>query len=120
MPRIALAVLRGLVADRPADLHGQRVVQPVDQVADVVGDVAQVQAVAAAIAGIEDFLEVLGGGDDRVVVRQRAVAQVVDAADLGVGVDDPLGQHRQAFFESNVGGHAKIPAKNARSHTACL
>ena len=95
------------MAERPADLHGQRVVQPVDQVAHVVGDVAQVQPVAAAIAGIEDLLEVFGGGDDRVVVRQRAMAQVVDAADLGVGVDDPLGQHGQAFFESNIGGHNK-------------
>ena len=86
----------------------QRVVQPIDQVAHVVGDIAQVQAVAAAIAGIENLLEVLGGGDDRVVVGQRAVAQVVDAAHLGVGVDDPLGQHGQALFESNVGGHGKI------------
>ena len=95
LPRIASAVLHRLVPDRPADLRGQRVVQPVDQVADVVSDVAQVQAVAAAIAGIENFLEVFRGGDDRVVVGQRAVAQVADVADLGIGIDDPLGQDRQ-------------------------
>ncbi len=53
-----MTVLARLVAQRPADLLGERVVQPVDQVADVVGDVAQVQAVAAAIAGIEDLLQV--------------------------------------------------------------
>ena len=93
------------MAQGAADLQRERVVQAVDQVAHVVGDVAQVQAVAAAITGIEDLLEVLGGGDDGVVVRQRAVAQVVDAAHLGVGVDDPLGQHRQVFFQSNVGCH---------------
>ena len=40
-----------------------------------------------------------------VVVGQRAVAQVADRADLGVGVDDPLGQVGQLFFEANVGGH---------------
>ena len=53
--------------------------QPVDQVAHVVGDVAHVQAVAAAVARVEDLLEVLGGRDDRFVVGQRAVPQVVDA-----------------------------------------
>ena len=95
----------------PADLHGQRVVQPVDQIADVIGDVAQVQAVAAAIAGIEDFLEVLGGGDDRLVVGQRAIAQVADPPHFGIGVDDPLGQHRQVLFESNVGGHGSFNGK---------
>ena len=99
------AVLAGLVAKRPADLLGQLVVQPVDQIAHVVGDVAQVQPVAAAIAGIEDLLQVFGSVDDRVVVRQRAMAQVVDRADLGVGLDDPLGQLGQVFFEAKVGGH---------------
>ena len=117
--RIALAVLHRLVQDRPADLRGERVVQAVDQIADVVGDVAQVQAVAAAIAGIENLLEVFGRGDDRLVIRQRAVAQVADAADLGVRVDDPLGQDRQVFFQSKVGGHGNgMLARGARQNQA--
>ena len=63
----------------------------------MIGDVAQVQAVATPIAWIEDFLEVLGRGDAiRLIVRQRAMAQMVDAANLGIGVDDPLRQHGQA------------------------
>ena len=98
LPRIALALLDRLVPQRPADLHGQRVVQPVDQIAHVIGDVAQVQAVAAAVAGIEDFLEVLGGRDDRLVVGQRAVAQVADPPHFGIRVDDPLRQHRAGFL----------------------
>ena len=105
LPWIAPAVLHRLMQDRPADLRGQRVVQPVDKVADVVRDVAKMQAVAAAIARIENFLQVFGGSDNRLVVWQRAVAQVADAANLGVGIDDPLRQDRQVFFKSNVGGH---------------
>ena len=80
---------------RPADLQRERVVQPIDQIADVIGDVAQMESVAAAIAGIENLLEVFRGGDDRFVVRQRAMAQVADAAYLGIRIDDPLGQDRQ-------------------------
>ena len=56
--RVAVAVVARLVAAGPGDLQRQLIVQPVDQVAHVVGDVAQVQPVAAAIARIEDLLEV--------------------------------------------------------------
>ena len=81
--------------------------QAVDQVADVVADVAEVQAFAAAVAGVEDFLELVRGGDDLVVVRQRAVAEVVDLAHVVVGVDDPLGEFGELVFESEVGGHRR-------------
>ena len=84
---------------------GELVVQPVDQVADVVGDVAQVQAVAAAIARVEDLLEILGRGDDLLVVGQRAVAQVVDRAHLVVRLHDPIGQFGERFFDIQVGSH---------------
>ena len=82
--RLAHQVGPGLVPQRPGDLLGQLVVQPVDQVAHVVGHVAQVQTVAAPIAGIEDVLQALGDLDDGLVVRQRAVAEVADAGQLGV------------------------------------
>ena len=103
--RAAIVRVARVVPQRPGDLRGQLVVQAVDQVADVVGDVAQVQALAAAIAGVEDLLQVLGGRDDDFVVGQRAVAQVADRADLGVGLHDALGQLGQLFFEAQVGSH---------------
>ena len=93
------------MAQCAADLRGEPIVQPVDQVADVEADVAAVQAFAPAIAGVEDLLELVGGGDDFVVVRQRAVAEVVDLADLVVGVDDSLGELGKLVFEAKVGGH---------------
>ena len=110
-----MPVLDRLVAKRPADLHRQRVVQPVDQVADVIGHVAQVQAVAAAVARVEHFLEVLGRRHDRFVVRQGTMAQVADLARFGVGIHQPLGQQRQALFEFDVGCHGKIASWSMNS-----
>ncbi len=97
----------GVVPQGPADLGRELVVQRIDQFADVIEHVAHVQTLAAAKAGIDDFLEIFAAGDDHVVVRQRAVAQVVDRADLAVGLDDPLGQLGQLLFESQVGGHCR-------------
>ena len=84
----------GFVLQGAGDLRRQRVVQAVDQVADVVGDVADVQPLTAAIAGVEDVLQVLDRRDDLFVFGQRAMPQVVDRADGGVGLDDFVGQVR--------------------------
>ena len=92
---------------RAADLRGEPIVQPVDQLADVEADVAAVEALAPAIAGIEDFGELGGGGDDLVVIGKRAVAEVVDLADVVVGTDDPLGELGQLVFETEVGRHGR-------------
>ena len=67
---------------------GQAVVQAVDQVADVVGDVAEVQVLAATVAGIEDLPQIGQDVDDLPVARQRRMAQVVDRAAFLVGLDD--------------------------------
>src|SRR3972149_1655820 len=90
---------------RAPDLRGQPVVEPIDQVADVVGDVAAVESFAAPVAGVEDFFQLFGGGDDLVVVGQRAVAEMVDLGHVIVGADDPLGQLGELVFESEVGSH---------------
>ena len=63
------------------------------------------QSLAAAIAGIEHLLKVREDRHDDVVVRQRAMAQVVDRADLAVGLDDPLGEVGKLLFEAKIGGH---------------
>ena len=83
------------MAEGAGDLLGQAVVQAVDQVADVVGDVAQVQVLPAAVAGVEDLPEVGQDLDDLPVARQRRVAQVMDRAAFLVGLDDASRDRRQ-------------------------
>ena len=86
-----------VVPEGPGDLLGELVVQAVDQVADVVLDVADVQVLPAAVAGVEDLAEVVEDLDDLAIARQRRVAEVVDPAAFLVGLDDPLGQAPGAF-----------------------
>ncbi len=95
----------GVVAQGAADLHGQLIVQRIDQIAHVVQHIAHVQPFAAAEAGIENLLQIFAAGDDHVVVRQRAMAQVIDRADLAVGLHDLLGQLGQLFAKTDIGGH---------------
>ena len=90
----------------PGDLLRQLVVQAVDQVADVVFDVADVQVLPAPVAGIEDVHQVGEDVDDGFAAGQRLVAEVVDVPALGVGGDQRLGDLGQTFLQANVGGHA--------------
>ena len=55
-----------------------------------------------------NLFQILAGRDDHVVVRQRAMAQVVDRRDLAIGLHDPVGQLGQLFFEAEIGGHDLI------------
>ena len=79
--------------------------QAVDQLADVIADVPLVQTFLATIARVDDLLQVFDDLDDDIVVGQRAMSQVVDRADLGKGVDDPLGEIGKLLFETCVSGH---------------
>ena len=63
------------------------------------------QTIAAAIPGIENLLQILGRGNERFVVRQRTMPQVVDGAHLGVRSHQALGQLGQLLFKSKVGRH---------------
>jgi len=98
-----------LVPQRPRDLQDELVVQAVDQVADVILDVADVQVLPPPDARIEDVEEVLHDLDDGLAARQRAVAEVAGAAALEIGGDDRLGDFGESFFESNVRGHRLLP-----------
>ncbi len=95
----------GVVPQRPGNLLRQPVVQPIDQVAHVIRDVAQVQALAAAIPGVDDLLEVFDRFDHHLVVGQRAMPQMIDLVHLGIGLHDAVGQLGKLFFQSNVGRH---------------
>ena len=92
---------------RPADLHRQFVVQRFNQVAHMVQHVSHVQPFAAAETRVDDFLQIFAAGNNHVVIRQRAMAQVVDCAHLAVGLHNPLGEFGQLLFEAKIGGHDK-------------
>ena len=94
-----------LVPQGAGDLLRQLVVQAVDQVADVVLDVADVQVLPPPVAGIEDVQQVVEDLDDGLAAGQRLVAEVAGAAALGVGGDERLGDLGQRFLQTNVGGH---------------
>ena len=99
-------VLHGhAVPEGAADLRRELVMQAVHEVAHVVGHIAEVQVLAPPVAGVEDLLEILAGPDDRLVVRERAVAEVMDRGDRLVGLHDPPGELGQLFLETDVCGH---------------
>ena len=83
--------------------------EAVDQVADVVADVPHVEVLPPAVAGVEDLAEVGQDLDDLAIAGQGGVAEVVEAAALLVGLDDPLGQRRERLLEPDVGGHPRSP-----------
>ena len=78
----------------PADLHGELIVQAIDQVTDMVGHVAEMEILSPPIAGIEDLFEVFACRHHRIAVGQRAVAEVMNHWRLVVGRHDPPGQFR--------------------------
>ena len=79
--------------------------QPVDQIADVVRDVGLVQSLPAAVAGVDDLLEVFTHRDDHVVFREWAMIEVIDGAHIVIGLHNAVGNLRQLFFQTNVGRH---------------
>ena len=89
----------------PADLRRQLVVQPIDQVANVIGDVAQVQTFAPSVSWIEDLFQILDRPDDHVVIRQWTMPQVIDRADVGIRLHDSLRELGQLFFHAKIGSH---------------
>ena len=108
--QIRLAVVSlAIVPEGAGDLLGQPVVQAVDQVAHVVGDVREMQVLPAAVAGIEDLPQVRQDIDDFAVAGQWRMAEVVDRPAFPIGRDDPLRDRRQRIFELEVDCHHRHP-----------
>ena len=55
---------------RPCDLLREFVVEPFEQVTDVVGDIARVQLLPSLVAGVDHLHQVQRDPDHRVVVRK--------------------------------------------------
>ena len=106
-----VAGLAAVVLEGAGDLDRQPVVEPVDQVADVVADISHVQILAPAVTGVEDLAEVLEDLDDLAVARQGLMAEVVDPAAFLVRLDQPLGERRERFFQRHVGCHPRSPLR---------
>jgi Asp-tRNA(Asn)/Glu-tRNA(Gln) amidotransferase C subunit len=81
-------------------LLGETIVQGIDQIAHVVGHVAEVEVLALAVSGVEDFVEVLEDVDDLGVAGEWRVAEVVDTAAFLVSADDSVDEGRQGFLEA--------------------
>ena len=118
---ICLAVAGvAVVAECPGDLLRQPVVQAVDQVADVIGDVAEVQVLSPSVARVEDLTQVGQDVDDLAIAGQRRVPEVVDGAAFLVGLDDPLGDRGERFGRFEVRGHRQsLVEPPARHHREC-
>jgi len=102
-----LAALSLIVTERTSDLLSQLVVQAVDQVANVVEDVSEMEILATSIAGEDDFLEIAGDINDGIVAGKGAVSQVMNLSDLSECVDDALGQFPKFFLASKIGSHCE-------------
>ena len=89
--RIFLVVF---VAQSPSNLLGEFIVKPVDDIPHVKLDVADVQILAPAIAGIENVHQVGQDIHDRFAARKRLVTEVVDSTALGVGGDQSFSNFR--------------------------
>ena len=94
-----------VVPEGAGDLLSQPIVQSVDQVADVIRDVAEVQILPLAVAGEENLLQIVGDADDRLDARQRAVTEVVGRFDFLIRIDDAVGQFGKPILETNVCRH---------------
>ena len=81
-----------LVPQRASDLCRELIVQTVNQVAHVVRDVARMQTLSTAVSGINDLFQIFQAGHDHLILRQRAMSQVIDPADFLVGRDDFVGK----------------------------
>jgi hypothetical protein len=80
-------------------------VQCVDQVADVVRHVAEMQILPLLVARIQNLLQGFGNFDDSVGTGKRAVAQVVDGGNIVIRIDDAVRKFGQQVFQSNVRCH---------------
>ena len=98
-----------VVAECAGDLLCEPVVETVDQVADVIGDVAEVQVLPPSIAWVEDLPQVGQDINNLAVARQRGVPEVVDGAAFLVGLDDPLRDRGEGICRFEVRGHRPDP-----------
>ena len=89
----------------PCKLLRQRIVQRVDQIADMVSHVSEVQILPPAITGKDYLFQIFDNIDDSCQIRQRAMAQMVYLAKRLVSLDDSGRQIGEFVFAAEVGRH---------------
>jgi hypothetical protein len=99
------ALVAQFVAQCAGDLDGELVVQGIDEAADVVSDVADVQVLPLAVTGEEHLEEVADDVGHRVAVRERFVREVVEPTALGVSFDELVRDRGQFVLQPDVRGH---------------
>ena len=90
---------------RAGDLGAQPSVQAVDQVPDVILDVSDVESLATTVARVDHVLQVLDRRHDFFILGQRAVIEMVEAADGRVRGDDLLGQRGEIWLRRQGDSH---------------
>src|SRR5262249_34265936 len=113
------------VPQGPGELLRERVVQRIDEVADVIPDISRMQILPAAVTGKNDFLEVLDDFDHRREIRERTMPQVIDLAEGLIGLEDSRGEIRQLPLPAEIGRHnlalSRLPSQQGqRSQQAQL
>ncbi len=98
-----------VIPEGTSDLLRQPLVQAVDQDTNVLDDVAPSQILPAARAGIKDLPQIVQDVDDFAIAGKGAVAEVVDAAALVVGLDDPQRERGQRLLQKNLGTQDQEP-----------
>ena len=117
---ISLAVAgAAIVAECPGDLLRQPVVETVDQIAHMIGHVAQMEVLASSVAGVEDLAQVGQDIDDLAVTGQRRVPEVVNGATFLIGLDDPLSYGGERISRFKVRGHQKTLVEPPIRHSGC-
>jgi len=75
------------------------------QISHVIEHVTAMQTFSATKAREENFSQILNGRDDHIVIRQWAVAQVVDRTDFVIRLNDALSKTGQLLFQAEIGCH---------------
>ncbi len=94
-----------------ADLHGHPFRERIDQIADMVLNVSQVEILTFLIAWIEEFFEIIDDLHHLIDTWKWAVAEVVDGSHVLVTLDDHVRNFGETVFEEhfdgNGGGHGR-------------
>ncbi len=93
------------MSQRAGNLRGELVVQPVNQITDVIRHVADMQRLAPPITGIQNFFHILDARNDHLIIRQRQMTQVAAGTAFFVAGHDAAGEVGELLFQAEVGSH---------------
>ena len=104
--------VRGLLAhvvpQGPGDLRRQLVVQGIDQAADVVLDIADMEILPATETGVDDLIKIADDVHDAFAAGQRLMPEMIDPTALGVAGHQGFGDLGESFLDTQIGSHDRL------------